>query len=156
MKPDPIPPILAQTTVHAIEASSLLLVSALSSDPTGTAQHHLIAVMHSLLALDLALSSHRDILRSCLPSPQGTVTAAYLISGGSVDGLRDARGSGGASRFGGTNSDQSRRGIAVSSSLSEVAVAADAAITRLIHAYRDILDAYVFPKAYADILKSKN
>ena len=152
MDPDPIPPILAQTAVHAIEASSLLLVSALSTDPTGTAQHHLIAVMHSLLALDLALSSHRDILRSCLPSSKGTVTAAYLISGGSVDGHSIVRGSSGGR---GATSDESRRGISVSSSLSEVAGAADAAITRLIHAYRDILDAYVFPKAYADILKSK-
>ena len=71
-----------------------------------------------------------------------------------MDGISDTRGSG-ASRYRGTNSDQSRRGIAVSNSLSEVAVAADAAITRLIHAYRDILDAYVFPKAYADIIKSK-
>ena len=36
-----------------------------------------------------------------------------------------------------------------------MATAVDAGILRLVKGYRDIIDAYVFPKIYADALKAK-
>jgi hypothetical protein len=140
--PDPIPPLLAQTVAHAIDSSTLLLVAALTADSSGTAQHHLVAVMHSLLALELALKSHSDILKSCFSSPRGTVTAAFLIS--SSNRVRK-------NSSGGVDS----RSHSVSANLTVMATAVDAGIIRLIKSYRDIIDAYVFPKIYADALKVK-
>ena len=120
--------------IHAVESMSLLLVSALANDPTGTAQHHLIAVMCSLLALELALKGHNDILKSCLATPMGTVTTAFLVS--PSGGLH-------------------RRGIMVSTSLGSMSKAVDTAIGRLLDGYSDVLDAYVFPEQYANALKSR-
>ena len=132
--PDPIPSLLAQSVIHAVESMSLLLVSALANDPTGTAQHHLIAAMCALLSLELGLKGHNDILKSCLATPKGTITTAFLVS--PSGGLH-------------------RRGITVSASLASMAAAVDAAIVRLLDGYSDVLDAYVFPEQYANALKSR-
>ena len=97
-------------------------------------KHHLIAAMCSLLSLELGLKGHNDILKSCLATPTGTVTTAFLVS--PSGGLH-------------------RRGIMVSTSLGSMAKAVDTAIGRLLDGYSDVLDAYVFPEQYANALKSR-
>ena len=144
---DPIPPLLVQTVVHAVECVSVLLVSALSLDPTGTAQHHLISVLYSLLALELALKGHSDTLNRCLSSScrnqKGIASAALLNSFSRVHHTY-------MSPLGLT-----RRGTLLSAGLAAIEIAVDEAITRLIKGYKDILVTFVFPQLYANSMSVK-
>lgn len=149
MEPYPLPPLIIQSVGHAVEAVSQLLLSALTLDPTGTAQHHLVCVVHSLLGLELALKGHRDTLSRCTREHPLT-----LSSHPSLTHLQHAQ----------SHSNLSEALLKTLSkfqkdrdtpSLASLAGAVEAAITRLVTGYRDILATCVFPSLYAEALKIK-
>jgi hypothetical protein len=145
VNPDPVPPILAQTVIHAVESISSLLLSALTLDSSGTAQHHLAATICSLFALQLALQQYSEMLRKYLPKLSPPTYDLFSV----ILPLNDSDSGSIGNRKGKIGNSKSK------DSLNGMTLAVEDAINKLIIGYRDVLVTYSLPQIYAEILKKK-
>jgi hypothetical protein len=153
---DPLPRSLAQSAVYAVETLSLLLLSALREDPSGLAQHHAGAVVCSLLALELAILDHEDLVKRAVPlGAVNTSNGNSLLSLSGYTGDYYAAQTGGYQGYGGLARHRMDVAAALSPDLRAVRIATEEALNRLVRGYRDVLVTYTFPKIYADALQAK-
>jgi hypothetical protein len=130
-----------------------MMVAALAEDPCGFAQHHLPAALESLCALHIVLGDFRDLLRRL--HPLGAVHNAphppFLLDG--TDAARAlAHG-----RHHTSSAQVQRARLHASANLGHLEAATDAALTRLVRAYRDIIESYLnhMPPLHAALVKDK-
>ena len=155
---------------------SILLVSALSLDSTGTAaQNFLVVVLHSLLGLEIALKGYFDTLHKCEYSSTDISTRAlYLSARASVRGSSSitrvsasgsGRGSHSVSSYGsvsGANGSGSNSALhrdleyghkILPNTLDDLYVTVNIALDKLIKGYKDVIVTNIFPELYSNSLK---